>query len=90
MNELVRGGSESDKDKRVRAIYTINFADPAELNEISRAVDDFHITVAGIERCRKTDCWDPPEKIHDKDTCDGCDLRWNCKSVKGKYPARCP
>lgn len=86
MNELMRGGT--DDAKRANAIYTIDFTNEAEFNQISKAMNDFHTTVENIERCRETDCWNPPEKIHDKDTCDGCDLRWNCKSVK--YKSRCP
>jgi putative RecB family exonuclease len=88
MNELI--DKSPDETKRQRAIITIDFTDPAEFKKITKAVETFDGTVKEIEHCRELDRWDPPknEDIHDKDTCDGCDLRWSCKSVeyKPRYP----
>jgi len=88
MNEL----SEAipDVEKRARALYTIDFTDPVEVACIEEAMEDFGETIAAIERCRECDRWLPPaaEEIADRETCDGCDLRWNCASVtyKPRYP----
>ena len=87
MNELM--GDSPDNAKRERAILSIDFTDPAELKKISNAMEMFDETVKQIVLCCESDRWDPPTEIHDNETCDGCDLRWNCKSVKS-YKARYP
>jgi hypothetical protein len=88
MNELM--DNSPDDTKRERAIISIDFTNPAELKKITKAMETFDDTVKQIELCRESDRWEPPkpEDIHDKDTCDGCDLRWNCKSVsyKPRFP----
>ena len=80
----------SDVEKRTHALYTIDFTDQTEMMEIEKAMENFGETIAAIEQCRDCDRWLPPnaEEITDRDTCDGCDLRWNCASVtyKPRYP----
>jgi putative RecB family exonuclease len=84
MNELM--DKSPDDTRRERAIISIDFTNPEEIKKITKAMETFDGTVKQIEHCRESDRWAPPkfEDIHDKDTCDGCDLRWNCSSVRYK------
>jgi putative RecB family exonuclease len=56
------------------------------------ALQNFDKTVADIEECRTNDRWSAPPigQEPDQETCDICDLRWNCSSVGQGYPMRFP
>jgi hypothetical protein len=72
-----------DGAKREKAIITLDFTKPKEFNKIKNAMDTFDGSVKQIEPCCESGRWAPqkPQGVHDKDTCDGCDLRWNCSSL---------
>lgn len=74
------------------AIYVIEFRDMRNLEDITDAMTQFSSVVDEIEHCREYDQWAPPEKTEKppQDTCDICDLRWDCDAVHGKYPMRYP
>ena len=71
-----------------QAVYEIDFRNPLNVRHINQAMQSFNQTVTDIERCRKQDGWDSPQQVPDKETCDICDLRWNCRTVP--YPMRYP
>jgi putative RecB family exonuclease len=52
----------------------------------------FDHTVQQIQSCIASDNWPAPlpGQEPDKQTCDICDLRWNCTAVSGQYPMRYP
>lgn len=59
---------------------------------IEVALETFNDTVAEIEQCRLNAEWPAPQPGHepDENTCDICDIRWNCPAKKDKYPMRYP
>jgi DNA helicase II / ATP-dependent DNA helicase PcrA len=61
--------------------------DPAE---VKHAVDDFQQTVDAIERSIASNDWsDLSQQVSPPaETCDACDLRWNCKGAKKTYQPR--
>lgn len=88
MNELY-----TDPEPNIRptqAVYEIDFRDPSRIEQINQAMELFSQTVSDIEQCKQCDRWGAPEQMPDKETCDICDLRWNCPSVRDKYPMRYP
>jgi putative RecB family exonuclease len=73
-----------------QAVYEIDFRNPLNMRQIAAAMKDFSSTVGQIDKCKQTDRWEPPTEEPDKETCDICDTRWNCPTVKKKYPMRYP
>jgi len=71
-----------------QAAYELDFRNPLNLQNMNQAMQLFSQTVIDIERCRQQDRWDSPQQKPDKETCDICDLRWNCPTVS--YPMRYP
>ena len=64
---------------------------PLDPERIEVALYIFKSTVSDIERCRRKDEWPEPQaEFLDKNTCDICDIRWNCPAHVGKYPMRYP
>ena len=65
---------------------------PLTPQRIQTALQTFQDTVAEIEACRLNDDWPAPQPGHepDENTCDICDIRWNCSAKTGKYPMRYP
>ena len=65
---------------------------PLDKQEIRRALQDFTNTVKKIEDCRQKEDWPAPEPEHtpENDTCNICDIRWDCSLRKGKYKMRYP
>lgn len=58
-------------------------------------MSSFNSTVQAIELGRSANRWpDPdPSKPPTQETCDACDLRWNCQAAKNLgriYPLRYP
>ena len=71
-----------------QAVYEIDFRNPLNLQQIEQAMNSFSETVAEIEQCKENDEWNFPEQKPDNETCDICDLRWNCELCN--YPMRYP
>jgi putative RecB family exonuclease len=86
MNELQ--GSEIPDETPPEATYVIEFRDKHNRESIDAALDSFAETVSEIECKREHDTWDAPKERPDNETCDICDLRWNCPVVK--YRMRYP
>jgi len=59
---------------------------------ITVALQEFDQTVVDIERCKAIDTWPAPQpgQQPEKQTCDICDLRWHCPTVRQSYPIRYP
>lgn len=88
MNELF--GKEGIKKTPAEAIYEINFDETDIAHKIEQALGNFSDTVAEIESHAEYDNWEAPEEKPDSETCDICDLRWNCAAVGNRYPMRHP
>lgn len=86
MNELQ--GRKVPDETPPEATYVIEFRDKHNRESIDTALGDFAETVSEIECKKEYDTWNPPKEMSDKETCDICDLRWNCSAVK--YPMRYP
>ena len=65
---------------------------PLDPQHIRVALDIFNRTVTDIENCRLKEEWPAPRPGFepDENTCDICDVRWNCPAQIGKYPMRYP
>ncbi len=88
MNELF--GNSNANETPPEAVYVVEFRDRDINEKINSALNLFSNTVTEIESNLKYDRWDPPEQQPDKETCDICDLRWNCSALTKKYPMRYP
>ena len=90
MNELYRDPEPNMRP--TQAVYEIDFRDPLRMDQINQAMNSFSQTVSDIEECKQRDRWNAPspEQTPDKETCDICDLRWNCSTVRDRYPMRYP
>lgn len=86
MNEL--DVTPEPTSRPTQATHEVDFRDPSNLQLVTQAMQSFDQTVADIEQCKQIDSWDPPQQAPDKETCDICDLRWNCTLVS--YPMRHP
>jgi len=86
MNELDTAPKPTARP--TQAAYEVDFRNPLNVQNINQAMQLFSQTVIDIERCRQQDRWDSPQQVPDKETCDICDLRWNCRTVT--YPMRYP
>jgi len=84
LNELA--GTPVPTSRPANALYEVTL-DP---KRIKQALQDFATTVKEIERCHDSDKWSPPppKQTPGKETCDLCDIRWSCPSVK--YDMRYP
>ena len=63
---------------------------PLDPKRIEVALYIFKSTVSDIERCRLRDEWPAPRHGPDKNTCDICDIRWDCPTKRDDYPMRYP
>jgi hypothetical protein len=65
---------------------------PLRQNRIVVALETFARTVGDIETCRVTNTWPSPGRGQEPEiqTCDICDIKWNCPSVGSRYPMRYP
>lgn len=86
LNEL--DGEPAPTSTPRRAVHVVVF-DPAQ---VEKALKEFDTTAADIMKCQSQDAWPDPEKAPDEETCDICDLRWNCSVPnQGKgYKLRMP
>lgn len=88
MNELF--GKAGIDETPAGAIYEIKFKESDITNRIEEALGNFSETVAEIESHMEYDSWEAPDEKPDSETCDICDLRWNCAAVGKSYPMRYP
>lgn len=70
----------------LRAVHRVTF-DPARVNQ---ALAEFDKTANEIIQCQFISAWADPQQAPDKETCDICDLRWNCKVPQPPYKSRLP
>ncbi|MHB8227882.1 MAG: PD-(D/E)XK nuclease family protein [Vulcanimicrobiaceae bacterium] len=66
------------------ALLVVTFSDP----DIRGALAAFDTTAADILACKAQAQWPLPNGQLDKNTCDICDVRWNCPSPQPPYQAR--
>ena len=65
---------------------------PLDEQSIQHALEDFTNTVKKIEDCRQKEDWPAPHAGLEpsENTCNICDIRWNCRARKGEYQMRYP
>jgi hypothetical protein len=85
--------NELDQDpepttRPLRAVHEVQFTPKM----IQNALQQFHLTAQDIMKCQTSHTWPTPVPPSDpgKETCDICDIRWNCPAKKGVYPRRMP
>jgi hypothetical protein len=84
LNEL---DSEPPPTQRpLRATVVVPF-DPSQVDQ---ALAEFDATADAIMTCQQNSQWPNPAKPPDKETCNICDLRWNCTVPKDPYKQRLP
>ena len=88
MNELL--GKDGFDETPTEAIYEIKFKESDITNRIEEALGNFSNTVVEIESHMEYDNWQAPKERPDSETCDICDLRWDCAAVKNIYQMRYP
>jgi putative RecB family exonuclease len=93
VNELSNIPSTTQHPKRARE--EINFMEEGIEEDgtptlVKKALIEFDKTASDIIKCKKSQEWSTPtgNKIPDENTCDICDIRWNCKAHDNKYPLR--
>ena len=76
LNELKTDPGEPEpKTRPPRAVYEVDFSDPAI---IQKALQAFDQTAKDIIVCKQSQTWAEPLRQPDQQTCDICDLRWSC------------
>ena len=84
LNELDQ--DPKPKSRPLRAVYEVKFTE----EKVQQALKEFSITTHAIIRCRQLDKWPVPKEAPHKETCDICDIRWNCPVPKPRYKLRLP
>jgi hypothetical protein len=70
----------------LRAVYEVQFTPET----VQQALVEFDATAQSIISCRTTNGWPLPSAAPVKETCDICDIRWNCTCPAVSYPVRMP
>lgn len=87
LNELhAEPGDPPVTSRPVRAIHEVMF----NPTMIQQALNEFNLTANNIISCQNSRNWPNPATTPGQETCDICDIRWNCPSVAGQYPLRKP
>jgi len=84
LNELDLNPAPSSRP--LRAVYEVQFTAPA----VQQALSAFDLTAQAIIGCRATSTWPLPASTPGKETCDICDIRWNCPRPTPPYQVRMP
>lgn len=85
LNEFMSNPRPTSRPRQ--ALYVVNF----NASMIQAALAAFDISAHDIMRCRAQSRWPLPGMQPDKETCDICDIRWNCPvPPAGMYPPRNP
>lgn len=87
LNEL--DAAENSGDRPSAALIEVPLI---QQERIDVALETFKDTVAEIEQCMLSAEWPAPQpgEEPDENTCDICDIRWNCPAKEDKYPMRYP
>jgi hypothetical protein len=83
--------NELDQDpepttRPLRAVHEVTFS----AKMIQDALKEFNITAQQIMSCKASRSWPKPTHDPGTETCDICDIRWNCPSKSAQYPLRLP
>jgi hypothetical protein len=70
----------------LRAVYEVPFTDAV----VQLALRQFDATAHAIIACRASSTWPLPGIAPAKETCDICDIRWNCGCPSMPYQLRAP
>jgi PD-(D/E)XK nuclease superfamily len=70
----------------LRAVHEIQFTAAA----VQQALAQFDATAQSIIACRLNKAWPLPQIVPGKETCDICDIRWNCTAPNTPYQVRLP
>lgn len=70
----------------LRAVYEVTFSDQM----IKDALKEFNLTAQQIIACQASRSWPAPAHDPGKETCDICDIRWNCPAKRAQYKLRLP
>lgn len=70
----------------LRAVHEVTFSAAG----VQQALAEFDITAQAIIGCRSNSTWPLPSAAPGKETCDICDIRWNCPSPATHYQVRLP
>ena len=73
-------------DRPLRAVYEVQFTAAG----IQQALTQFDVTAQSIITCRANNTWPVPPAAPGKETCDICDIRWNCPVPSTRYQVRMP
>jgi len=92
LNELK--GDPPPTERPVTALYSVDFDD----EQIHQGLEEFDETVEQILRHKEQQNWPAPggdgdsavESIPNEETCDVCDIRFDCPAREGAYPLRYP
>jgi hypothetical protein len=87
LNEL--SGTNAPQTRPVNALLEVSL----DAHEVQQALQSFGQTVQQIEGCRMTRHWPNPVDAPALQTCNACDLRWNCNAAVSfgrQYPMRFP
>jgi putative RecB family exonuclease len=84
LNELDQ--NPEPQSRPLRAVHEVNFTQQM----IHDALAEFNLTANQIIACQANMTWPIPAHDPGKETCDICDIRWNCPKKKGGYPLRLP
>lgn len=70
----------------LRAVQEVTFT----ASGVQQALSAFDVTAQAIIGCRANSTWPLPALNPGKETCDICDIRWNCPSPATPYQVRLP
>lgn len=84
LNELAPGAQPMKRP--LRATQTLHFTP----QDVQQALQEFDKTADEIISCQTLRLWPDPATSPGEETCDICDLRWNCKSPSPPYKSRLP
>jgi hypothetical protein len=70
----------------LRAVHEVQFTPSA----VQKALAEFDLTAQSIVACRGAKVWPLPHGAPGKETCDICDIRWNCPVPSPAYQVRLP
>jgi len=76
LNEL--GGSSPPTTRPVNALLEVTL----DTTQVNQAIQNFQATVQAIEACATARSWSSPSVAPPQETCNACDLRWNCDAAR--------